>query len=62
MKVKSTHPFAYHSGEWATILEVTGLRLANSDEVRPVFVVKYSEGEIDLLPMYDPSNPLEFRL
>lgn len=54
--VRATHRYGFRSGEWA---EITGLAWVNE---RPCFEVRFIDGARDKWPVYDPSDPYEFRV
>lgn len=54
--IRATHQYGFRSGEWA---EVTGIEWQNN---RPCFIVRFVDGVTDSWPVYDPSDPYEFRV
>jgi hypothetical protein len=54
-EVRSCHPYAYHSGEWA--------RIVTTDEAfgRPAWLLAWPNGDTDVWPQDDPPAQYEFR-
>lgn len=46
---RGTHPYSFRSGEWA---EVVDIMISN----RWCFVVQYTDGKIDTVPIVDTNN------
>jgi hypothetical protein len=53
-QIRGTHPYAFRSGEWASI---AGVRR----EDRDFYVVWFDDGAMDLWVVNDPSDPYEFK-
>ena len=58
MNIRATHHYGFRSGEWAEIVGVEW----DSIRSRPIFRVRFIDGTMDTWPVYDPSDPYEFRL
>lgn len=54
-EVRSCHPYAYHSGEWA--------RIVAEDYAlgRPAWLLLWPNGDTDVWPQSDPTAAYEFR-
>jgi len=55
VQIMSTHHYGFRKGEWAIIL---GIVWANN---RICYKVIFSDGAVDLWPVYDPSDEYAFR-
>lgn len=53
--IRATHPYGYRSGIWATLVDI---EWKNN---RPCFKVQFNDGKIDSWPIYDSSDPYEFK-
>jgi hypothetical protein len=59
-QIRSNHPYAYHSGEWANIVaEITVLRPDGTE--RPCWAVTWPNGDADEWPKDDPAASYEFQ-
>lgn len=53
--IRATHQYGFRNGEWANVI---GLLWKND---RPCYRVKFIDGKEDYWPVYDSSDPYEFR-
>ena len=57
--IRATHVAGFRSGQWATL---DGVDVVNREgNPRAVFRVSFVDGVVDTWPVYDPSDPYEFR-
>lgn len=57
-QIRSAHPWAYHSGEWANVTGIVTLKVLG--EERECYELKWSNGDTDEWPVNDPSAKYEF--
>lgn len=59
--IRSTHVAGVRSGQWATLDGVDVINREGNPRC-PVFRVSFVDGVVDTWPVYDPSDPYEFRM
>jgi hypothetical protein len=60
VKIRGTHPGAFRSGEWATLLHIEPISVTSG--VRDCFVVVFDDdGTIDTWPVEDSGYDYEFK-
>lgn len=55
VQIRATHPYGFRNGEWA---KIQGVVWENN---RACYQVVFPDGNADLWPVYDPSDPYGFR-
>jgi len=53
--IRGTSPYSFRSGEWAVIID-TQNRTPDGLPERPVYILKYSDGMEDSIPISDTEN------
>lgn len=53
--IRATHQYGFRNGEWARVLGVVWLN------ERPCYHIRFIDGKEDHWPIYDESDPYEFR-
>jgi len=59
-QIRSFHPWAYKSGEWATVVGVTE-NCAHENQQRGCFQLEWPDGSTDDWAIEDPVAEYEFR-
>jgi hypothetical protein len=59
VKIRGTHPYAFRSGEWATLLRIEPIIVPSG--VRDCFVVIFDDAAEDLWPVEDSGFDYEFK-
>lgn len=60
--IRSTHPYAYRSGQWAQVMDIRYLPARHGKhprDARPVYRIRWVDGTEDLWPVYG-HNDYEF--
>ena len=64
-EIRSLHRYAYHSGEWATVVglqvQENEVRPFNGFQLRLCYILEWPDRTIDLWPVNDPNAGYEFR-
>jgi len=62
-QIRSTHRYAYRSGEWAILVGVKVMEITNFMETvtRPCYLVMFPDGVTDSWPIFDPDVKYEYQ-
>ena len=58
--IRSTHPYAFRSGEWARIKGTAMLPVTEGEPDRACYLVAFEDGVSDFWPVEDPDAQYEF--
>jgi len=58
MRIRSTNPFAFRSGQWARITGTAMLPVRGED--RACYLIEFGDGTCDFWPVQDPGADYEF--